>query len=175
MGIFDSGGLSSLTKGEVFNAVGKAGEGLASFGQASQEFYSAKASKAAAGNYRKAAAGLEVSLDLAEENTRLQQFQTLRQSLQVIGRQEAAVGAAGFEQGGSFLDLMVSSQQQAGLARAMIGLQGVSQAVNIRQEQDALEAQAAAADSAAKAKKSAGTMDTILGIAKVGIGIAGLF
>jgi len=79
---------------------------------------------AEAQNYDLAANLAKENSAYTQQSTRIQQFQEARKETQTIGAQRAAVGGAGFAEGGSAFYLMRDSANQGAMAQGVIGLQG---------------------------------------------------
>lgn len=118
------------------------------------------------------AANLENLNELyAESGTGVKEALTARQANKVIGAQEAAVGAHGFENAGSNLYLLRDSQAQAGIARGMVNVQGGIEAANFQEQELGLKAQQAGAQAAANAASTGGILGALSSVA----GIAATF
>lgn len=77
------------------------------------------------GGYSAAAKIAKQNAQIVKLSTGIQETQTARQALQVIGGQQSAVASAGFSESGSALDLLKSSAQQASLQKGLVAYQGL--------------------------------------------------
>jgi len=117
-------------------------------GGAVQDIFAAMGDKAEAGLYRQAAQFAEQNVQFTKESTALKEFQQQRQAYKVIGEQKADVAGAGFSAGGTALDLLRESTQQAALAKETISLQGQIQEAGYEQQAKSYQMMASAADTA---------------------------
>lgn len=145
----DLGGIFNLASGAVsdlFGGVAGLSEGAA---------------------YKKASSIAGQNAKLTETSTALQETMAQRAAYQTISAQKADVGGAGFAAGGSALDLLRSSTQQASLTRGALDIQGAVTESGFAQQAAAYQGQAGAA----KTKGSGGILSGVLQVA----GIAAMF
>lgn len=140
-------------------------------GGAVQSIFGAMGDFAEAKSYKKAEDLATQNAGIANESTRIQQFQAQRNIYQTIGKQQAQVAGAGLASSGSALDLLRSSQQQGELTRQLIGTQGLIQQQGFLQEANAYGGMASAASAAGNGGLFGGIMKGIGAVASV----AGLF
>jgi hypothetical protein len=143
------------------------GDALGRFGNAAGDLLGAQASTNSAAGFRKAAGFATENADLELASARIQQIQQQRQIQKTIGAAQAEIGGAGFTDSGSSLDILASSAQQGALTTALTGVQGQITANGYIQQAQAYNAQAQAAEDAAKAKKGGGFLSALGGIADV--------
>jgi hypothetical protein len=113
----------------------------------------------------------DLASNLASENaaytaqsTRIQQYQQQRQETQTIGAQSAAVGGAGFAEGGSAYYLMKSSANQGAMASGVIGMQGAINEAGYTEQAQSFQTMAnVGMATAASEEEIAGQTDTIAG------------
>ncbi len=127
-------------------------------GGAVSDIFGGLAGAERAKGYRAEALGFDTAARLAGENidltkvsTAIQETQAKRKELKIIGGQMADVAGAGFGGGGTALDLLRESNQQASLEQALLGTQGEIQENAYETQRSSFLAQAEAARSAAKA------------------------
>jgi hypothetical protein len=147
--------FSMPTLGE---AVSGAGSALGSFGTAVGDLYSAQGAKAEQDALNRAAglageasslstqaagiAGQNISIE--EASTALQVYQQQRALTTALGTQKAQVGAAGFAESGSALDLLASSRAQGAIQRDVLIAQGAISENAFREQQLGYETQSKA-------------------------------
>lgn len=160
----------ALDTGDAFNIAGAGIGAIGSLigGEASSAGYSAEANL-----YGQAATLEEANIAYAKESTRLQTIAAQRRATKIIGAQQAAVGASGFQESGSSLALLRDSTAQAHLATGQIGLQGAINVTGYQEQEFAYKAQQAGAEAAAKAASTGGILGALGGIAKIGGIVAG--
>lgn len=117
----------------------------------------AKGYRAEAAGFTRAAGLAGENVDLEKVATSVQETQSERKALKIIGGQMSDVAGAGFASSGTALDLLAESNRQASLEQALIGTQGEIQEHAYEQQQTSFLAQAEAATSAAKASSIAST------------------
>ncbi len=169
-GGFGGGGFK-LSSSTASNAGGAVSDIFAGFGDA----YKAQGDELEAGMYREGATLAEQNAQYTEAATGVKIAQQQRELEISQGRTTAAVAGAGFEASGSALDLLRESAQQGALAKGVLTQQGFITEQGYKEQADALNAQASAADVAASAAKSAETGSFISGALKGAAAIAGLF
>jgi hypothetical protein len=140
-GVLGWGGSGITAKG--------AGDVASGVGGAVSSLFAGIGMEAEAGQYNIAAHTAETNVDLARESETIQQYQAQRKTNAVIGAQEAAIGASGFSESGSALDLLRDSVTQGHLTQSMIGVQGEVNAASYQQQAQSAKAEAAAAGTAA--------------------------
>lgn len=130
-------------------AVTGAGSALGSFGTAVGDLYSAQGAEAEqdalvkAAGFAGQAAGLAgqaggiagQNIGIEEASTALQIYQQQRALTSTIGAQRAQVGASGFAESGSALDLLASSREQGAIQRGVLVAQGAIQENAFREQQ----------------------------------------
>ena len=98
------------------------------------------------------------------ESTRIQQSQQQRQETMTIGSQQAAVGGAGFAEGGSAFYLMKSSANQGALASGAIASQGAITEAGYNEQAQSFQTMAAVGMATAASEEDiANQTDTIAG------------
>lgn len=117
--------------------------------------------------YKKAAQIDSENAVISQQSTALNEQLASRKIYQSIGTERADTGAAGFQMGGSALDLMRSSVEQGAMTKQIIGAQGEQQALSYQEQAAAHEGQA----SAAEAKSSGGFLGGLLNIAGAAISL----
>lgn len=117
MAFFDDIGLSNKTLGGISDA-------LAPIGGAAKDFFAAEGAQVSANQYFGAAEEDYLKASLARQQETLQTYSAQRKIAETQGGTAAAVGAAGFQQSGTGLDLLRQGQQQGYLTLATIGEQG---------------------------------------------------
>lgn len=80
--------------------------------------------KLEAANYKDASRMSLQNAEFAKENTQIQSAQETRQIFQGLGKTEATIAGAGFDDSGSGLDLLRSGAEQGALEKALIERQG---------------------------------------------------
>lgn len=138
--------MASVFGDNLGGAVGDLFGGIAGFSEANA--------------YNQAASIEEQNIGLEQTSTALQEVQAQRAAYQTISSQKAEVGGAGFAAGGSALDLLRSSNQQASLTKGALALQGQIQENAYAQQAEAYKGQA----TAAQVKGAGGILGGILGI-----------
>ena len=121
---------------------GNAASGVAG---AVSDFYAAAGAAASADQYFGEREELITKADLARQQTALQQYSSARKIESTKGAALAAIGASGFQQRGSALDILRESTQQGHLTQAVIGQQGAVQEAGYLDAAKAAEAEGAAA------------------------------
>lgn len=106
-----SSGGGGLDFGEIGSGISGLAGGIGSLFEAS--------------GYAQAASIAKQNAAITKLSTDIQQTQTARQAFQVMGSQQANVASAGFSEGGSALDLLKSSAQQASLQKGLVAYQGL--------------------------------------------------
>lgn len=122
-------------------------------------------------NYANAAQMAEQNANLTAYSTQVQQYQAQRKTNQVIGMQQAAVGASGFQESGSALDLLRSSTQQGALTQSMIGLQGQMNEDQYKEEEETYQNEAKAASVAGRMNMIGAAITGVAGVAEVGAAV----
>lgn len=143
------------------------GGALGSIGGAVSDLFGASGSSKAAGAYTKAADIATSNAQLTERSTAIQTQQQEQQTYKVLGTEQAATAAAGFTMGGSALDLLRSSTQQAALSKELIQNQGEITAQGYQQQAAAYQGQAQAAKEQAKGQGAGGILGAVAGVAKI--------
>lgn len=156
------------------------GAALPLFGNAVSQLFgsqsSAAASMASAQGSTAAAEAYDKAAEIARNNKRLSAMSTAitetqldRQINLTLGKQGAQVSGAGFTHGGSAGDLLRSSIQQGGLAKAVMGIKGQievnayeAQATNYAGMASQARSAAQAATSSASSSSSGGLFGSIL-------------
>ena len=119
---------------------------------------------AEAQNYDLASALAKENAGFSDVSTRIQQAQAARTETQTIGAQRAAVGGAGFANGGSAFYLMKDSANQAALQQGVIGMQGAINTAGYNEQAQSFETMAnVGRQTAASENQIAGETDTIAG------------
>ena len=132
--------------GEIIGDVGGA---VSSFGTAVGDLYSAQGAKAEQDALFRAAGMAGTAADLSgqaagiagknitieEASTLLQVYQQQRNLSSTLGTQKAQVGAAGFAESGSALDLLASSREQGAIQRDVLVAQGAINENSFREQQ----------------------------------------
>lgn len=145
----------TFTTPTLGEAVSGAGSALGSFGAAVGDLYSAQGAKAeqdalfkaagfageAAGLAGQAAGIAGQNIGLEEASAALQVFQQQRALTSTIGAQRAQVGASGFAESGSAIDLLASSREQGAIQRGVLVAQGAIQENAFREQQLGYETQ----------------------------------
>lgn len=135
-------------------------------GGAVNDLFSAMGRAAEAKNYGLAANLARENADYVAESTAIKKSQAQRESYKVLGGIESSVAGSGFEMGGSGLDILRDSANQAQLTQDVLTKQGKIQ-------QDAFEVQAQSYDNMAKAaKKGILGSEIAAGLKLVGAGMA---
>lgn len=158
-------GATSTQWGAGLGAAGAIAGGIGGYfaDEASAEGYKQESQA-----YTQAAGYAQSNVDLAEEAKTIKMYQTQRQIDSTIGAQRVAVGASGFAESGSALDILRSSMSEGALAEGLVGVQGEINAEGYRAQkaQDlGLAKQSAAAADAASTR---GITDIIGGVFKAG-------
>jgi hypothetical protein len=123
-------------------------------------------------NYQNAAKFSDLNARFAQTSTAIQDMQLQRKGFLAQGGISAAVGANGFLQSGSAIDLLADSTAQAALERAVAGQQGLiqeegyhEQARNYRAMSDAALVAAQGATDASRAKQYSAGVKGVTSIA----------
>lgn len=154
----------SMDFGSLISGVSK---GVSDFGSAAADLMGAQGSTQAAQGYQQAAQLAEQDATLEEQATKIKQIQQQRAVQQTLGSQRAEVGAAGFTESGSSLDLLANSASQGAITTAVTGIQGQILVNGYNQQAQAYIGQQQAAEAAAKAQKGGGFMSALGGIAQI--------
>lgn len=149
--------------------------GVSSLGTAAQDLFASEGSEASVASFQKAASIADTEADLEKQSTQIQEMQQKRQTMGVIGQQQAEVAGAGLAESGSALQLLASSTQQASLTTALTGVQGQILTEGYQQQSAAYTAQAQAAQQAASAQKTGGLLSGLAGVAQIGASAALFF
>lgn len=158
------------------------------FGQAAASSASARAYDALAGGYHAQGQAFDTATAIADKDARLsglstaiQKVQTQRQIYQTIGGARADIGAAGFGEHGSAIDVLKSSAAQGELQMQITGTKGqleqdtfvqqstayAAQAKGSYAAEEAAKANASGARASATAAKAGGVIKSITGIFKL--------
>lgn len=118
---------------------------FSSAGGAVSDLFGAFGSFAEAGAYKTAQKISLQNANLAAQSTRVKQLQASRQTLRVLGGQQADIAGAGLAASGSALDVMHSSIQEAALTKQLVSAQGQIDVNTYNQQAAAYAGQATAA------------------------------
>jgi hypothetical protein len=116
-----------------------------------QDLFNAKGARLSAEAYRDAANISETSANIERESTGIQVLQQQRELYKTLGKQQAGVAGAGFEESGTAIDLLRDSASQGAIQKAVLETQG---AINVDSYEQQARLFTAMADAADNAKKS---------------------
>jgi hypothetical protein len=167
MASFNFGSISptgySSFGNQTFSDIGGAVSDLFAVGA-----YKAKAAGAQIeGQEYQLAAGLaRKNVEFTKESTAIQEAQASRKIAMSLGTTEAEVGAAGFQQKGSALDILRSATEQGALTKAVTQQQGLITQAGYEEQAASYDLMAQAAQIAAQADQKAAQGSMISGIIK---------
>jgi len=102
------------------------------------------------------AAGLaDLNAEYTKESTAIKVWQEQRKEGLTIGQQGADIAANGFQMSGSGLDIMRDSVEQSALTRSVLGQQGLIQEKGYEEQAASYRLMQSAAETAAKADRTA--------------------
>ena len=143
---------------------GVGGMNFSMLGSGVNDFFQAAGAGHEATSYAMAATLASQEAEFTKESTAVQNAQASRQVMMTIGTQKAGVGATGFTQSGSALQLLRSSAQQAALGHQMITLQGGINEAAYKEQAQAYTQMKEAAYNAQNGDIAGGILNTVLGV-----------
>lgn len=134
-------------------------------GGAAKDIFGGVGDLAEAKAYGLAAKYAQENANIAVASTRIQEDQANRKIFQTVGAQQAEIGAAGFDNKGSNLDIARDSIAQGSLTKTLIGEQGMITRNSYEEE----SARYKGMQSAAKAAAGGGFLSGIFKVASLAL------